>query len=282
VKRELERDRSADEADRLILSADARVRRFEERTGIRVERVMCPPHGGCSHETLAALFRCGFFGLAASRPFPWDGFADQRRWRLGGWLPAQLAGGGLPVLPRYHLSRSLDDLVFRAFREQPLIVYCHHEDLCDGLEPLRAAAARVAELGDATWMSLASIARRSALHREQDGLSTVALYSRDLRIPRPAAPILRVEIPRTLGAGGLVRLVVDGVGHEVRTDADGSAAITLSNRHQQAPFRAQISAPSRPANATSRDWRPRAWPLARRAMTETRDRAVPFVRALRR
>ena len=188
VYRELERRRSAAEADRLILSADARVPRFEERAGISIERVMCPPHGGCGPETLAALFRCGFLGLAASRPFPWDGFADQRRWRLGGWLPAQLAGGGLPVMPRYHLSRHPDDLVFRAFLGQPLMVYCHHEDLCDGLEPLRAAAARAAEVGDVRWMSLASIAGANALFREQDGVATVALHSRDLRIPRPAAP----------------------------------------------------------------------------------------------
>ena len=65
--------------------------RFERRAGVRIDRVMCPPHGGCSAETLAALYRCGFRCLAASRPFPWDGFADQRSWRLGGWLPAQLA-----------------------------------------------------------------------------------------------------------------------------------------------------------------------------------------------
>jgi hypothetical protein len=282
VRRELERRRSAVEADRLILSADTRVRRFEKRTGISIERVMCPPHGRCGLETLSALFRCGFLGLAASRPFPWDGFADQRRWRLGGWLPAQLAGGGLPVMPRYHLNRDPDDLVFRAFLGQPLIVSLHHEDLCDGLEPLRAAAARAAELGDVTWMSLASIAGGNALCREQDGVATVVLYSRDLRIPRPAAPTLRVEVPRTLGAVDLVRLVVDGMRHDVQADADGSAAIKLSNPQQGAALRIQISAPGQVAAATSRDWRPRAWPLARRAMTETRDRALPFVRALRR
>ncbi len=123
VHRELERCRNAGGAERVLASALARVGRFERRTGIRIDRVMCPPHGGCSPEMLAALFTCGFLGLAASRPFPWDGFADQRRWRLGGWLPAQLAGGGLPVIPRYSMSRNLDDLVFRAFLGQPLILY---------------------------------------------------------------------------------------------------------------------------------------------------------------
>jgi hypothetical protein len=281
VSRELERCRSAVEAERMILSATARVGRFEERSGIRVDRVMCPPHGGCSPETLAALFRCGFLGLAASRPFPWEGFADQRRWRLGGWLPAQLAGGGLPVLPRYPLSRNLDDLVFRAVLGQPLILYCHHADLRSGLDPLRAAAARVAELGDVRWMSLASITRGSALCREQDGVATVTLYSRDVRIPRPAVPTVRVEVPRVLGAGDRVRLVVDGESHDVQVGTDGGASVTLANLPTDNELRIQISAPGQVAAATIRDWRPRAWPLARRAMTETRDRTLPLVRELR-
>ena len=63
---------------------------------------------------------------------------------------------------------------------QPLILYCHHADLRDGLEPLRAAAARVAELGDVRWMSLASIAQgeralpRAGRSRDRDD-STLAM-----------------------------------------------------------------------------------------------------------
>jgi hypothetical protein len=281
VRLELERCRSASEAERLILSAVARVKRFERRTQIRIDRVMCPPHGGCSPETLAALFKCGFLGLAASRPFPWEGFADQRRWRLGGWLPAQLAGGGLPVIPRYSLSRNLDDLVFRALLGQPLILYFHHGDLRNGLDQLRAAAARVAGLGDVKWMSLASISRGNALCREEDGIATVTLYSRDVRIPRPAAPTVRVEVPRGIGAGDLVKLVVDGENHDVQAGTDGAASITLANSRTSDELRIQISAPGHLSAATIRDWRPRAWPLARRAMAETRDRALPLIREVR-
>ena len=43
-------------------------------------------------------------------------------------------------------------------------------------------------------------------------------------------------------------------------------------------LRIRIEAPGHVAPATVRDWRPRAWPLARRAMTEARDRALPLVR----
>jgi hypothetical protein len=282
VRRELERCRSAIEAERMISSATTRVGRFEKRAGIRIDRVMCPPHGGCSPETMAALFRYGFLGLAASRPFPWEGFADERRWRLGGWLPAQLAAGGLPVIPRYPLSRNLDDLVFRAFLEQPLLIYCHHADLRSGVEPLRAAATRVAELGDVRWMSLASITRGNALCREHDGVATVTLYSRDVRLPRPTAPTVRIEVPRVLGERELMKLVVDGESHDLQVGPDGGASVTLANPPIGHELRIQISAPLHVAAAPIRDWRPRAWPLARRALTETRDRAFPLIRGLRR
>jgi hypothetical protein len=281
VRRELERDHSAAEADRMILAALARVRRFEDRAQIRVERMMCPPHGGCGAETLAALFRCGFLGLAASRPFPWDGFTGQRQWRLGGWLPAQLAAGGLPVLPRYELSRSPDDLVFRAFLGQPLILYCHHADLRGGLEPFRAAAARAADLGDVRWTSLGSIAGRNALCGERDGVATLRVYSRDLRLPRPAAGIVRVEVPRVFGASQRVRILVDGEVRDLEAGTDGSGSVTFTNSSTSRELRVQIAAPRSAAAVTIHHWRPRAWPLVRRMMTETRDRALPLIRELR-
>jgi hypothetical protein len=185
------------------------------------------------------------------------------------------------VIPRYSLSRNLDDLVFRAFLGQPLILYLHHADLRSGLEPLRAAARRVAELGEVRWMSLASIARGSALCREHDGVATVTLYARDVRLPRPAATNVRVEVPRVFGARDLMRLVVDGESHDVKVDADGRASVTLSDLPPGHELRIQISAPGQMAAATVGEWRPRAWPLARRVLTEARDRALPLVRGSR-
>jgi hypothetical protein len=279
VHRELVRSRGPQGADRLAGAALARVGRFERRAGVRVERVMCPPHGACSAETLAALFRQGFLGLAASRPFPWDGFAGHGEWRLGGWLPAQLAGGGLPVIPRYPLSWSMDDLVFRALLGVPIVLYGHQSDLREGLEPLRAAAGRVATLGDVEWTSLAAIARGNAVVREGDGEATVTVtvYSRDVRLPRPAGERVRVEIPRRFGEAGPVHVTVDGQVKPVDPETDGGASVTFTP-NGRGDLRIRIDPTQPPAPATLADWRPRAWPLARRAMTETRDRALPLVR----
>jgi hypothetical protein len=277
VHRELGRSRGPEQADRLARAALARVGRFERRAGLRIERVMCPPHGACSAENLAALFRQGFAGLAASRPFPWDGFADHGGWRLGGWLPAQLAGGGLPVIPRYPLSRSLDDLVFRALLGLPLVLYGHQSDLRGGLEPLRAAASRAAALGEVEWTSLAGLARANAVVRERDGEATVTVYSRDVHLPRPQGERVRVEIPRRFGAVGPVLVTVDGQARSVAPEAGGAATVTFARRGD-GDLRIRIDPAEPPRAATLADWRPRAWPLARRAMTETRDRALPLLR----
>ena len=74
---------------------------------------------------------------------------------------------------------------------------------------------------------------------------------------------------------------MDGERHDVQVGSDGRASVTLANPPTGNELRIQISAPDQVAAATIRDWRPRAWPLARRAMTETRDRTLPLVRELR-
>jgi hypothetical protein len=275
VHHELQGCRRQLEADRVIGTADARVRSFEARTGFRIERVMCPPHGRCGPEALAALFRRNYEGLAAAHPFPWDGFGDQRDWRLGGWLPAQLACGGLPVLPRHPLGASLDDLVFRAFLDQPLIVYCHHTDFRVGLGSVHSAVARIGELGEASWMSLEAIARTNAVVGVDGNVATVTTFSRDLRIPRPAADSLRIAIPRIFGGGEAPRIEVDDRPLDVELDGSREAFVAVADR-SGGELRVRLEARNSPPTAL--DQRPRAWPLARRAMTETRDRAMPHVR----
>jgi hypothetical protein len=280
-RRELERRRSVAGTERMVRSAVARVERFEERVGLRVDRVMCPPHGGCSDRTLDILGGHGFLGLAASRPFPWDGFKGHRRWRLGGWLPAQLTAGGCPVIPRISLSANLDDLALRALLGIPLIMYCHHEDVRGGLEPFRAAADRVAALGEVEWSSLASIARRNAHCHERDGVATVTLFSRDVRLRTPTAPVVRVEVPRMYGSGRALELTVNGVSLPAAMRPDGGASVTLAERPQGIELRITMAPTGHGSPATVRDWRPRAWPVARRAMTEARDRTLPLVRGVR-
>ena len=277
LRLELERARSERDADRLVATAIARVERFERRAGLRIDRVMCPPHGGCSPATLRSLFAHDFLGLAASRPFPWNWFGEHDDWPAAGWMPAQLVGG-LPVLPRYSLANDLDDLVFRALLGQPLIIYCHQADLRAGLDPFREAAARTARLGDVEWTSLAEIARRNVSVHESGELATVTLYSRDARVRRPRAPQLRIEIPRIYGPRQALALWVDGVAHDVEPLPDGRGVVMIANDRGGELRRVRLVAADGATRADAAATRPGAWPLARRAMTETRDRIARAVR----
>ena len=60
------------------------------------------------------------------------------------WRAGEFVAGGLPNISRYHLRASTDDLRFRAFLGQPLVLHFHHDDLRAGLEVLTEAAGDIA------------------------------------------------------------------------------------------------------------------------------------------
>ena len=71
IKRELMVPPMSAAADALAAQAIRRVSRFEHQHGVRVDRVMMPPHGLCSEVMTAALGRVGFDALSAIHPLPW-------------------------------------------------------------------------------------------------------------------------------------------------------------------------------------------------------------------
>ena len=125
----------------MVAQALRRVERFERRSGLRVDRIMMPPHGLCSRHVTAALGALRFDGLCAIHPLPWTDRPPSDP-PLAGWEPAQFVAG-CPVVPRIPLSSSAADIALTALLDQPLVLYGHHEDVAEGLEPLAEAAAMV-------------------------------------------------------------------------------------------------------------------------------------------
>jgi hypothetical protein len=72
----------------------------------------------------------------------------------------------------------LDDLVFRAFLGQPLILYGHHTDLRFGLDVLATRAEDVRSLGVNSWQSLGRIARDVVSSYRRDDSLMLTLHSR--------------------------------------------------------------------------------------------------------
>ena len=237
------------------------------RAGVDIAPVMVPPHGVCSIATLEGCLRAGFDALCADWPYWWL-TEPKSVTTLSGWRPLDRLGG-LPVIPRLHVVASdLDDVVFRAFLGQPLILYAHHTDLRAGLDLLAARADYVRSLGVNSWQSLGRIADDVVSTYRCGDCVTITLYSRRavFAIPEgvahvqfvitgsdPSETVLRVEIR---DAGGLREI---RLGERVPVKV-GAIVATVTAESSIAPPRSK-------------------WPVraaVRRVLTEGRDRAAPL------
>jgi len=177
-----------------------------------------------------------------------------------------LVDGELPLLLRYHIRQDHDELPFRAFLGQPLIVYAHHYDLSRGLAILAETAAFIRDLGPVKWLSLEEIARsRFSLRHEGSRLFV-----------RPQTRLVDV----TVSPG------VDAISVDLQNGDPGGAVVVTSGResfngpgpHPIMEGRVTISVRGAYFQASTADavkpYSP--WPMLRRALTETRDRLAPI------
>jgi hypothetical protein len=269
--------RVATEADAVSLAAQAlrRVEGFGRRTGVAVDRVMVPPHEACSQATLNGLRRCGFEAITMTRPYPWVEF-EPHSWLarpedagpLVGWGPAEFVEG-VPTLLRHPIAgRSTAELTLRAFLDQPLILYGHHEDVVGGPEALLNVVEEVNRLGPAKWCSLSEISSTSFETRRDGSRLSVRLLTRMAEIEIPAGiEELTVELP-AVGIDPDQQILRVGKretdpGEPLAVEPGSSLQIALSPFDAIDP--AAVPAPPR---------RPLA--VARRLASEGRDRLRPL------
>lgn len=264
----------ASEADALAPAAQAlrRVERLERRSSITVSRVMCAPHEECSPAMVRALFRVGFEALAFDPRR--DPQHATRTGPFGGWEPAQLLGGGLPVLPRYGLPAG-DELAFHAYLGLPLILYGHQQDLAGNLDVLADAAAQINALGDVQWLPLAQIARTNHTLTKDGARLTVRLYTRRTSVSVPEGiEELVVELPSSpTEADVLVRCGRQTV--PVRLGPSGRARVSFPPPFEPSSELFVVAPDAVDASDVPGPGR-RLQPVVRRILTEARDRLAPF------
>jgi hypothetical protein len=260
--------RAEDEAGALRLAAQAirRVEGFESRYGLAVDRVMTPPHGMCSASVARALGAVGFDAICAIHPLPWAERPPASR-PLAGWGPAGFAEG-CAVVPRLHLGSSDAEIGLRAFLDQPLVFYGHHEDLSGGLDRLAEIANRVARLGAPRWSSLAEIAASNFASRRDGDALRVRPHSNRLRLRLPAG-VRRLLVERPPQGGERLVGWSARAGAPLPFDAahpvTGGAALELRLRRSDEISPREVPAPR---------WSP--WPVLRKAAMEARDRTLPL------
>ncbi len=184
-KRELALERDRRQTAALLSQALRRIELLERKTSLRVARVMVPPHGACSEQTLQALPVCGFESACIS-----SGSLKAHNpgcaWTHAlGFLPTEWVAG-CPVLPRWSFGGNVDtNILVAAYLGRPMIFRGHHQDLRDGLELLDVIAARINGLGSVQWAPLGELSRMSYQSRSDADRCLVRLLGRHTRFPVP-------------------------------------------------------------------------------------------------
>ncbi len=173
------------------------------------------------------------------------------------------------MIPRLPFTASSTELALRAYLDQPLVLYGHHEDLADGLDLLAELAGRVNRLGPVEWASLSEIAAGNRATAWRDGVLHVRPFAHRLQV-EIADPEARVAVERPRGLGRELSGWRDGEG--AAHDFDLPAELPAGRHELRLAPAGAIDPTSVPAPPAS------VWPALRRAATETRDRLAPLVR----
>jgi len=255
-------------AQSIAAQAVRRIRRFERRCGLSVDRVMAPPHGLCSMSMTRALGSVGFDALTAIHPLPWTERPPAEPC-LAGWRPGDFVGG-CAVIPRIPLGSSAADLGLRAFLDHPLVVYGHHDDLADGLDALAETAATINRLGEVRWTSVGEIVAGNFEQRLDGDHLRVRPFAREIRLPiDPEVATLTIEHPGdSVDDGSLLGFSIDAAASRL---AFGVRLPLPEHGRKVLQIRLRGANDVDPDLVPAPAWRP--WPKLRRVVTEMRDRA---------
>jgi hypothetical protein len=267
-----------EEALAVAAQALRRVAAFERRTGVKVSRVMVPPHEACSEPMARALVRTGFDAITMTRPYPWEERSPS--WLAAapsaespvGWWSADSAPGLPPVLLRHPVAPPLyspAEVALRAYLDQPLILYGHHDDLRDGLDLLAERTLEVESLGETRWAPMAEIAASNFSSRAEGEQLRVRAHSRRLSIEVPAGVTTLVVEPTGTGAGEEVLLGPRRFGIGEPIPIGGQERVELALRSPDAVSLDQVAPPPREIRR-----------LVRRLAGEAHDRMTPILAGL--
>lgn len=261
------------DALRRLAQALRRVAHFERKTGLRVERVIAPPHGGCSESVLEQAPRVAIEALCTSA-VPLVRCLKWTRLPLDfGLLPAWLGPGYCPVIRRWDLVYGLTPLRLAAFLGQPLIAYGHHQDCAGGFGQLAEIAHQVNTWSETTWSNVETILRGNYRIKRDAELMHVQMWSRHVHVPVPEG-VSHVSVHSESVQEPILVASNDGPAQECtpgvpfRVSCPGSLQLRMRSSEAIDPV-------------TVRPPAYRVWPSVRRTLSMGRDRLLPVVRNFR-
>lgn len=186
TRNEFGQKRTRDGHLRVVAQSLQRIENLESISGLRVDRVLVPPHEALADDVLMPMLFLGFEGVSLS---PWSlrNWNPKREWpSTFGLETAEVMEGGFPSLARYYWSGPCEGpAVISAFLGGPIVLCEHHGAVADGLELLSSAARVVNSLGEVRWCGTQAILRANYWRRRENATLWVRPYSTRIELQVP-------------------------------------------------------------------------------------------------
>lgn len=274
IAQELARPYVGEELNRNLWQALRRIDEFERRSGVEVSKVMAPPHGACSESALRGMAQLGFEAACISKGSlsHYNGCAT---WlRTFGMKPCDIIGG-LPVLPRFPLSGNChNSILIAALLHQPIIPVGHHHDIADGLQLLTDLSGFVNSLGPVHWADMKGISRSHYARRLEGKIIRVRMFTKRIEVCIPEG-MHQILVERPWLEGSFLPLAwrpISDVSEWNLHHPDEPIPVLAGQKIEivaEMPRSSLIDATTISSHL---------WPVARRQLTEARDRLAPMLR----
>jgi hypothetical protein len=271
AREELARLASPQDRMAALWQAIARIQHLERKTGLRVARVMVPPHGACSATVLEALPLCGFDAACVSTGSLRFHNPGEAWTRLTGFLPGDVIEG-CPVLPRWAATSDFARaaLLVAGYLGQPLILRGHHQDFRHGPELFDQLADFINGIGPVRWARIDGLARTSFTWRMHGSTCALRPLALDLLFEPPAgASEIRIEDLDAANPRGWAALLRDG---EMRAVGPGQV-LNLAG-HDGSTIALRRERPQAMEAVRRSAWHASPALVLRRLLTEARDRII--------
>jgi hypothetical protein len=275
ISQEFGRPYSDADVNRKLRQALRRVERLERRSGVRVARVMAPPHGACTEATLRGMARLGFESACISRGSLKRHNPNAEWLHTVGMRPADIICG-LPVFPRFPFTSGCQNrILIAALLDQPIIARGHHQDFEGGLQLFADLSSFVNSFGRVHWADMQRISRSHFARRVDGNDLRIKLFTKhiSIRTPEGINQIL-VERPWLVGNDSLPlawKVVNDDSEWKLQRSNDPIRVVT----GQEIEILAEL--PQLTEIDDGRSSGVGVWPIMRRQLTEARDRLAPVI-----
>ncbi len=274
---ELQQERTEAECAALLAQALRRMARFTASTGLEISPVMEAPHGVITQSMFPPMAALGYEAVLVT-PTQVTPLNRGRPWcDTLGLESMTVLPEGLCAIPRIVMSPAWrTDVALAAFLRQPVVIAGHQQDAAAGVGFLEALADSVGR--DTLWTNPGAISRSRWRQRVDGERATLRLGARrvDWRIP-PGVREVVIERP-WIPAAGEESLVMDSAGMPSVRVMAGTVSVPLPLPAGAGAVLRIVSPP--PAPLRWQDIPPprrQCWPVVRRILTESRDRAAPWL-----